>query len=89
MAAVGKLASQLSKLLTRGSSKFLGEQKDILATEPSAEIAKTYPSILPPLPTVMQHSTTLPEFEEPSIVDPDPIPEKLERKWKWQTSTFS
>ena len=84
MAAVGKLASQLSKLLTRGSSKFLGEQKDILATEPSAEIAKTYPSILPPLPTVMQHSTTLPEFEEPSIVDPDPIPEKLERKWKWQ-----
>ena len=74
MAAVGKLASQLSKLLSRKQIKFLGEQKDILATEPSAAMAEwegtTVPSTLQlDEPTVMQHSTTLPEFEGHSTLD--------------------
>jgi hypothetical protein len=95
MALSGKLASQVSKLLSRKQVKFLGEQKDILATEPSAATAKWEETTVPmshPLPstlqldepTVMQHSRTLPEFEEPSVVAPAPIPEKLARKWKWQ-----
>ena len=94
----GKLAAQVSKLFTRGSSKFLQEQKDILATEPSATLPSTLQLDEPSLGDmvhqgVMQHSKTLPEFEDPIHAgtvrevnewDRPLIPEKLRRKWEWQ-----
>ena len=69
----GKLAAQVSKLLSRKQVKFLEEQKDILATEPSAAMgyfeakAGTGTTVQPSTlqldePTVMQHSKILPVF---------------------------